>query len=79
MAIITADEYRERIARLTPRLFMGGKKIERLTEHPVTKGVIDATARVYELTMDPQYAEIELKLKNALHIWLKDTRAVENY
>ena len=58
MAIITEDEYRERIARLTPRLFMGGKKVERLTEHPVTKGVIDATARVYELTMDPQYADI---------------------
>ncbi len=58
MAIITADEYRESVARLTPRLFMGGKKIEKLTEHPVTKGVIDATARVYELTMDPQYADI---------------------
>ena len=32
MAIITADEYRERVARLTPRLFMGGKKVERLTD-----------------------------------------------
>ena len=58
MAIITADDYRERVAKLTPRLFMGGKKVERLTEHPVTKGVIDATARVYELTADPQYADI---------------------
>ena len=37
MAIITADEYRERVARLTPRLFMGGKKVERLTDYPVCK------------------------------------------
>lgn len=76
MAIKTADEYRERVAKLTPRLFMGGKKIERLTEHPVTKGVIEATARVYELTTDPQYADIMTarshltgeKISRALHI-----------
>ena len=58
MAIKTESEYRERVAKLKPRLFIGGKKIENLTEHSVTKGVIDATARVYELTMDPEYAEI---------------------
>ena len=28
--------------------------MKNLTEHPVTRGVIDATARVYELTMDPE-------------------------
>jgi len=58
MAVCTADEYRERIAGLRPRLFMGGKRVEKLIEHPVTKGVIESTARVYELTMDPQYADI---------------------
>jgi len=58
MAIKTAEEYRERISKLKPRLFIGGKKVENLAEHPITKGVIDATARVYELTMDPQYADI---------------------
>ncbi len=58
MAIKTESEYRERVAKLKPRLFIGGKKIEKLTEHPVTKGVIDATARVCDLTTDPEYAEI---------------------
>ena len=58
MAVCTADEYRERVAGLRPRLFMGGKRVEKLIEHPVTKGVIESTARVYELTMDPQYADI---------------------
>ena len=58
MAIKTAEEYRERVSRLTPRLFIGGKKVENLTDHPIAKGLIDATARVYELTMDPQYSDI---------------------
>jgi 4-hydroxybutyryl-CoA dehydratase/vinylacetyl-CoA-Delta-isomerase len=58
MAIKTAEEYRERVSKLKPRLFMGGKKVENLTDHPITKGVIDATARVYELTTDPQHADI---------------------
>jgi len=58
MAIKTEQEYRERVAKLKPNLFMGGKKIENLTEHPVTRAVIDATARVYELTTDPEHASV---------------------
>lgn len=58
MAIITAKEYRERVERLRPRLFFGGRRVDRLMDHPVTRGVIEATARVYELTTDPAYAGI---------------------
>ena len=76
MAIHTAEQYRERISKLRPRLFMGGKKIEDLTDHPVTRGVIDSTARVYELTTDTQYSDIMTaeshltgeKINRALHI-----------
>jgi 4-hydroxybutyryl-CoA dehydratase/vinylacetyl-CoA-Delta-isomerase len=76
MAIIAAEEYLERVARLRPRLFIGGKKVEKLTDHPITKGVIDATARVYELTMDPLYADVMTatshltgeKISRSLHI-----------
>ncbi len=57
MAILSEQEYRNRVAKLKPRLFIGGKKVENLTDHPITRGVIDATARVYELTMDPQYVD----------------------
>jgi len=57
MAIKTEKEYRERVAKLRPNLFIGGKKVEKLTDHPITKGVIDSTARVYELTTDPEYAD----------------------
>lgn len=58
MAIVTADEYRKRISQLNPRLFIGGKKVEDLCAHPITRGVIDATAKIYELTQDPHYADI---------------------
>jgi len=58
MAIVTEDAYRERVSQLTPRLFIGGTKVEDLSAHPITKGVIDATAKIYELTQDPQYADI---------------------
>jgi 4-hydroxybutyryl-CoA dehydratase/vinylacetyl-CoA-Delta-isomerase len=58
MAVIPEDEYRERVSQLSPRLFIGGKKVEDLCSHPITKGVIDATAKVYELTQDPRYADI---------------------
>jgi 4-hydroxybutyryl-CoA dehydratase/vinylacetyl-CoA-Delta-isomerase len=58
MALKTVDEYRERVSRLRPRFFIGGKRVENLNDHPVSRSVIDATARVYELTMDPKYSDI---------------------
>jgi len=38
MAIKTVNEYRDRISKLKPRLFIGGKKVEKLADHPITKG-----------------------------------------
>jgi len=58
MAIKTTDEYRERISKLKPKLFIGGKKVEKLPDHPITRGVIEATAKIYDLTLDPQYSDI---------------------
>ena len=57
MAIKTEKEYRERVDKLRPNLFFGGKKVENLNDHPISKGVIEATARVYELTTDPEYTD----------------------
>jgi len=57
MAIKTEKEYRERVDKLRPNLFFGGKKVENLNDHPISKGVIEATARVYDLTTDPEYTD----------------------
>lgn len=56
MAIKTEQEYRERMDKLRPKLFFGGKRVEKLSDHPVSQAVVEATARVYRLTSDPQYA-----------------------
>lgn len=58
MAIRTADEYREDVVRLRPKLYLGGKRIENLLGNPVTKTVVDAQARVFELTKDPEYEQV---------------------
>ncbi len=58
MAMKTANEYRRRVSKLRPRLFIGGKKVEKLPDHPITRGVVEATARIYELTLDPRYFDI---------------------
>ncbi|WP_153306219.1 4-hydroxyphenylacetate 3-hydroxylase N-terminal domain-containing protein [Desulfatiglans anilini] len=57
MAIKSEQEYRERVSKLRPKLFIGGRKVEDLNAHPVTRSVIEATARVYELTLDPRYQD----------------------
>jgi len=47
MSIKTVDEYRERVSKLKPRLFIGGKKVEKLPDHPITKGVINVDPLPY--------------------------------
>jgi len=36
MAIKTEKEYRERVDKLRPNLFFGGKKVENLNDHPIS-------------------------------------------
>ncbi|MDH7479635.1 MAG: 4-hydroxyphenylacetate 3-hydroxylase N-terminal domain-containing protein, partial [Syntrophomonadaceae bacterium] len=58
MALKTAQEYIESAAKLTPKVYVGGKRVENLLENPVTLSVVRATAKIYELAEDPQYKEI---------------------
>ena len=56
--IRTAEQYLEGLSRRQPCVYLGGKRVEDLASHPVTKTVVDATAKVFELTLDPQYHEV---------------------
>lgn len=58
MGIPTADEYRQRISKLKPKLYMAGKRVENLMDNPIVRGVIEACARAHELTLDPEYEDI---------------------
>lgn len=54
----TAREYLEGVSRREPRVYLGGKRVNSLIDHPVTRTVVEATAKVFELTLDPRYQEV---------------------
>ena len=54
----TEEEYRRDVAKLKPKVYLGGRRIEDINDNPVTRTVIEATAKVFQLTEDPQYEEI---------------------
>ena len=57
MAIGTAKQYLDRVKGRKPVVYLGGRKIDDILVNPVTKSVVDATARVYELAQEKEYRE----------------------
>ncbi len=76
MAIKSAEEYIESIKQQDPKVYLGGKRVEDLFKNPTTKSVIDATAKIYELAMDPAFEAtmtaqshlINEKVSRSLHV-----------
>jgi len=58
MAIKTAQQYLESLEKLSPRVYLGGKRIENILDNPTTKSMIEATARSFEMASDPQYKDV---------------------
>ncbi|MFX0195267.1 MAG: 4-hydroxyphenylacetate 3-hydroxylase N-terminal domain-containing protein [Candidatus Hodarchaeota archaeon] len=58
MTVKTADEYLNNIQQMNVRVFLNGKRIEKLLDNPITRSVVEATAKIYELANDPQYEEV---------------------
>jgi len=56
--LITPQAYKERLSKLRPKVYIGGQKVQDILDHPVTKTLVEANAKVYELALDPQYEEI---------------------
>lgn len=55
MTIGTAEQYRSRVQKRQPVVYLAGRRIDNLLANPVTKSVVDATARVYELAQEEQH------------------------
>ena len=76
MAIKSAEEYVESVKNQDPKIYQGGKRIKDLFKNPTTKSVIDATAKMYELAMDPTFEAImtaqshliDEKINRSLHV-----------
>ena len=58
MTVRTAEEYLNDIQKMNVRVFLNGKRIENLLDNPVTRSVVNATAKIYELANDPRYEEV---------------------
>lgn len=58
MALRTGDQYEEGQAKTKHNIYINGKKVENLEDNPNTKTVLDATAKVFDLGLEPQYDEI---------------------
>ena len=54
--MITGDQYRERIAKLKPNVYMGGKLVDRFD--PRLVGGINVMASTYDMAFDPEFKEV---------------------
>lgn len=54
--MITGDEYRERIAKLKPNVYMGGKLVDRFD--PRLMGGVNVMASTYDFAYDPEFNEV---------------------
>src|SRR4030042_385278 len=58
VAIKTAQQYRESLKKLSPRAYIGGKRIKSILDNPTTKSIIEGTARSFEMANDPKYKDL---------------------
>ena len=58
MALKTTQQYIDSIREIKHKVFIKGKRVGDVTEHPNTRGVINAVAKTYELALDPKYQEL---------------------
>ncbi|MEM3628055.1 MAG: 4-hydroxyphenylacetate 3-hydroxylase N-terminal domain-containing protein [Candidatus Bathyarchaeia archaeon] len=54
----TAGEYIESIKQLNPRVYLNGEKVISITTNPVTKSVVEAIAKIYDMTKNPNFEGI---------------------
>ncbi len=58
MALKTSQEYVESVKSLTPRVYIGGKWVSSLMDHPVTRSMALANAAVYDLALDERHRRV---------------------
>jgi len=58
MALKTREQFMDSVAKLKPRLFIAGERVENMVEHPNIIPVINTLAKTYELEHDPEYEEL---------------------
>jgi len=52
MSLKTSQEYMESVRKLTPKVYVGGKWVSNLLDHPITRSMVKANAAIYDLAQD---------------------------
>src|SRR5438105_7537907 len=60
MAARTGTHYLQSLQRMTPTVFLNGRRVERFTEEQVFQGSITSIAQLYDLQHDPRYCDFML-------------------
>jgi len=58
MALKTSQEYLESVKKLTPKVYVGGKWVSSLLDHPVTRSMVMANAAIYDLAQDETHRSV---------------------
>jgi len=58
MAMMTAKEYEESLRRLNLEVYMFGKRIDNVVDHPIIRPSMNALAKTYELAHRPEFEDI---------------------
>lgn len=56
--MLTADQYLESLRRINFNVYMFGRKVGGIVDHPMIRPSINAVVKSYELADDPQYADL---------------------
>ncbi|MCP3923482.1 MAG: hypothetical protein GY714_12960 [Desulfobacterales bacterium] len=57
MALLRGNDYIESLKRINPEVYIRGKKVEKIYEHPMFRQTINHISAGYELAHDPLYKE----------------------
>jgi 4-hydroxybutyryl-CoA dehydratase/vinylacetyl-CoA-Delta-isomerase len=76
MGLMKPEEYEAGIQKIKVHAYLDGKKVENLLENPVTRSVVEATAKLYELAAHPQHERVMIarshltgeKINRNLHV-----------
>jgi len=57
MTLKTPQQYIDSVAKLKPRVFIAGERVENIVEHPNVRPVINTVAKTYELALNAMYED----------------------
>ena len=64
MRMMTAEEYKASVQKMKVNAYLDGRKVENLNSNPVTRSVVEATAKLYELAADPGHEGVMTAYSN---------------